>query len=105
MNEKEKIALKRYQNSEKPFVSTFIDEDTIIVGYGKLDYDFEYPLPSNIIKDIYGTTSWDEWFKLKGLHRYETINKEGVVTLTPYISHDQVEHIKNNNPDYQIIKI
>jgi hypothetical protein len=26
-------------------VSSHIDEDTFVAGYGKLDYDFEFPLP------------------------------------------------------------
>jgi hypothetical protein len=41
-----------------PSVSTFIDEDSIISGYGELDYDFKYPLPRWWIERKYGTTSW-----------------------------------------------
>lgn len=64
--ENEKIAINKFENGEKHHCSTFIDEDTIIVGYGKLDYDFQYPLPPDYIKKIYGTTSWKEWLKNKG---------------------------------------
>lgn len=65
MTQNEKIAVDRYNSGEIPNVSTFIDEDTIILGYGKLDYDFEFPLPNSIIIKDYGTTSWTEYFDNK----------------------------------------
>lgn len=68
MTPQEKIALEKYNKGEKFSVSTFIDEDTIILGYGKLDYDFEFPLPAYITVKEYGTQSWGQWFKNKGLH-------------------------------------
>jgi hypothetical protein len=71
MDEAEKIAQERYDNGEKPSISTFIDEDTIIMGYGKLDYDFEFPLPMETIKKIHGTISWSELMK-KDLPQQET---------------------------------
>lgn len=55
-------ALIRYNNGEDYHTSTFIDEDTIIAGYGGLDgLDFKYPLPFFLIKMIYGTLSWSEY--------------------------------------------
>ena len=38
--------------------STFIDEESIIAGYGKLNYDFKYPFPRWLILKVWGTTSW-----------------------------------------------
>lgn len=61
----EEIAIAKYNKGIPPSVSTFIDEDTIVLGYGKLDYDFEFPLPNSIIIKEYGTTSWAEYFKKK----------------------------------------
>lgn len=65
MTPQEKIALEKYENGERYSVSTFIDEDTIILGYGRLDYDFEFPLPSYITVKVFGTQSWEEYFRLK----------------------------------------
>lgn len=61
----EKIAINKFENGKKYSCSTFIDEDTIIAGYGNLDIDFEYPLPPDYIKKIFGTTSWTEYLKNK----------------------------------------
>lgn len=49
-----------YCIGQKPYTSTFIDEDTITMGYGKLDGigEFEYPLSNRIVKKTFGTTSW-----------------------------------------------
>lgn len=60
----EQEAIRRFQNGEKWSCSSFIDEDTIVAGYGQLDhksnpYDFEFPLPTVYIKAIYGSTSWN----------------------------------------------
>ena len=60
----ELIAINKFQNGEQYSVSEFIDEDTIIAGYGELNIDFEFPLPVVYIKQIYGTTSWNEYKKL-----------------------------------------
>lgn len=59
------IALLKYIIGVKYQTSTFIDEDTITMGYGKLDSigEFQYPLPNKIIKHKMGTTSWNVWFK------------------------------------------
>ena len=65
MTREEKIAQERYDNGEAPKISTFIDEDTIIMGYGNLDYDFEFPLPMETIRNIHGTTSWSKLLKRK----------------------------------------
>lgn len=60
----ENEAIKRFQEGKKWGVSTFIDEDTIIAGYGQLkNLDFEFPLPVVYIRQIYGTTSWAEYMK------------------------------------------
>ena len=64
-SENEKIALKRYKKGIIHSVSVFIDEDTIIAGYGNMEsYDFEFPLPKNLIIEIYGTISWKERLKM-----------------------------------------
>lgn len=105
LNEAEKIAVNRYESGEKHSTSCFIDDDTIIAGYGELDYDFEFQLPTIIIKDIYGTTSWSEYFKNKGLNRYKTISDKGVVSITPYLNKEEIENLKNDNPNYQIIEL
>lgn len=105
MEENEKIAVERYNKGEKYSTSSFIDDDTIIAGYGNLDYDFEYPLPKYIIEDIFGTTSWREYLKLKGLHKYKTVNKEGKVAITPYLTNEQAEQMKNDNPFFEIIQL
>lgn len=69
----ELIAIKKFQNGDSPSVSEFIDEDTIIAGYGQLGIDFEYPLPRVYIKQIYGTTSWSEYMiDAKRKSRYVT---------------------------------
>lgn len=52
------IAILLYLLGIKHSVSTFIDEDTIIAGYGSLNRDFYYPLPTSYVRKIYGTTSW-----------------------------------------------
>lgn len=63
-------AIRRFQNGERISTSTFIDEDTIVAGYGGLDgYDFKYPLPSVYIRQIFGSTSWNEVFKAEDLKR------------------------------------
>jgi len=61
VNESELKAVEKYNAGEKWSVSTFIDEDTIIAGYGELYHDFEFPLPNDIIRKEYGTTSWSEY--------------------------------------------
>jgi hypothetical protein len=60
MTPQEVVAQQKYDQGEVPYISTFIDDDTIIMGYGKLDYDFEYPLPTTTIIKIHGTTSWSK---------------------------------------------
>lgn len=62
MTKEEKIAIDRYNSGEKHSIACFIDEDTIIAGYGGIEhYDFVYPLPTDYIVKIYGTTSWNEY--------------------------------------------
>lgn len=65
IEDKEEEALFRYNNGEQLNVSTFIDDDTIIAGYGGLEYEFEFPLPVYKIKEIYGTTSWKQYLETK----------------------------------------
>lgn len=66
-SEKEWIAIRKFQAGHKWAVSQFIDEDTIMAGYGGLDEygDFEFPLPVVYIKQIYGTNSWHEFLTKK----------------------------------------
>lgn len=70
LTEEEKEAIKRFVESEERLeVSTFIDEDTIIAGYGGFDgkfgmgYDFKYPLPNHFIRMIYQTNSWHQYLE------------------------------------------
>ena len=106
MEENKKIALERYFKGEQYNVSTFIDEDTIIMGYGELDYDFEYPLPKGIIINEYGTTSWREWFDMKGYHQYLTINnKTKEKAITPYLNDNEYKILFQENPNFTITKI
>lgn len=67
LSPEEQEAMRRYNLGQHYSCSTFIDEDTIVAGYGKLDYDFEFPLPTKLIKEIYGTTSWSEWTRKQKL--------------------------------------
>lgn len=57
------IAVVLYHWGVRLTVSTFIDEDTITAGYGQLYADgcFQYPLPPNYIRKIYGCTKWSNW--------------------------------------------
>jgi hypothetical protein len=66
--DKEWIAIRKFQAGHKWAVSKFIDEDTITAGYGGIDVngDFDYPLPTVYIKQIYGTTSWNQFLAKKG---------------------------------------
>jgi len=71
----EQKALKMLKKGKKPFISTFIDEDTIIMGFGKLDYDFEFPLPKDEIIKRFGTTSWAQRLYNEGYRKYKITNK------------------------------
>ena len=62
---REKKALDLYQKGIRYSVSKFIDDDTILAGYGDCDLEFEYPLPDSIIFEIFGTKSWREYTKNK----------------------------------------
>jgi hypothetical protein len=100
------VALEKYSKGIAPSVSTFIDEDTILLGYGELDYDFEFPLPKNIIIKEYGTTSWNEYFKLKGLNKYLITNLETEEqSISPYLSErDLIESMMiNEGFKYELI--
>lgn len=106
MAPQEQIALERYNNGEKYLVSTFIDEDTIILGYGKLDMDFEFPLPAYITVKEFGTQSWTEYFKLKGLNKYLVTNLEtNEKSITPYFTREEFFKHKelNLNHVFEII--
>lgn len=61
-NLKEYIAIILYKLGFKPGATTFIDEDTIMMGYGKCHGVgvFEYPLPKKYVKKIMGCTTWIE---------------------------------------------
>lgn len=101
MKNAEKIALEKYNNGEEFSSSTFIDEDTIILGYGKLDYDFEFPLPSYITVKEYGTQSWTEYFRNKGLNKYIMTNKDTKeVSISPYFNNMELEAHKLLNPNF-----
>lgn len=59
-------AIILYLFGKKPSSSTFIDEDTITCGYGRLDSIgcFKYPLSTSYIKFHHnGCTTWSEWKK------------------------------------------
>lgn len=73
IGEKETEALLRHNKGEQYSVSTSIDGETILAGYGILDYDFEFPLPNFVIKMEFGTLSWNEYLKIK---RNEKENKK-----------------------------
>lgn len=101
MTKEEQIAVDKYNNKEKYSVSTFIDEDTIIAGYGKLDIDFEFPLPSYLIVEIYGTQSWMQLYRNKGLFRYLTTNtKTKETAITPYLDKEGLIEAKKENKDF-----
>lgn len=61
-NMKAFIAIIYYKLGFKPKCTTFIDEETISMGYGKCHYIgvFEYPLPPKYIKKIFGCTKWQD---------------------------------------------
>lgn len=106
MTAQEKIALEKYENGEEFSVSTFIDEDTIILGYGNLDYDFEFPLPAYITVKEYGTQSWVEYFRNKGLNRYLTTNnKTKEKSITPYFNNAELETHKLLNTNFTFKKL
>ncbi len=103
MTPQETIAQQRYENGEQPSISTFIDEDTIIMGYGKLDYDFEFPLPFETIRQIHKTTSWSEKFKKEGYNRYITTNKETQEQcILGWCKEETVEQYRKENPNHLI---
>jgi hypothetical protein len=56
------IAVIMFLFGKKPSYSTFIDEETITAGYGRLDAIgiFKYELPKKYIKKIFKTTKWAE---------------------------------------------
>lgn len=101
-------ALERYRNGEKPFISTHIDDDTIIMGYGEIhSYDFEFPLPPEIIKEIHGTTSWNQLFINKGYYHYNCKNNEtGEVTpLGLRQTDEEIKNLQELNPNFTFTKI
>ena len=103
---REEIAQERYDKGEIPSISTFIDEDTIIMGYGNLDYDFEFPLPIETIRKIHGTTSWSEKFKKQGYKRYLTTNKETEErSILGWVKEEEIEQYKKDNPNHLIEEI
>jgi hypothetical protein len=61
------IALCLYLLGKKYSSSTFIDEDTITAGYGKLDHIglFKYNLPNWLIFRIYKCKTWSKWMELR----------------------------------------
>ena len=107
MTSKELEALRRYEMGEQPNVSTSIDDDTILMGYGQLDYaDFEFPLPIEKIIEIHGTTSWSQKFKNMGLKRYISINEEEKEEcILGWLTEAQVTKIRKDNPDFTIKEI
>lgn len=62
------VAIEKYFNGDKLSVSTFIDEVSISIGYGKLSsvgiFFYELPIDFRKIENIYGGCStWEEWYK------------------------------------------
>ena len=59
---KQFIATILYGLGKKPMTSTFIDEEHITMGYGKLHSigTWEYPLPQHIIKKTFGAVKWND---------------------------------------------
>lgn len=107
MDKNEEIALERYNSAEQYSTSCFIDDDTIIAGYGKLDYDFEFPLPVEKIKEIYGTNSWNTYFEMNNILKYAMYSKDTSEYLGDYpflLSFEELEEIRKNNPDINFIK-
>lgn len=106
METNEQIALEKYNKGEQYNVSTFIDEDTIIAGYGKLDYDFEFPLPTSVVKEIYGTTSWKQYFVNLGVHQYLIINMStGEEAISPYLNEDELIEMRLRNQGFTFKKL
>lgn len=67
------IALILYWLQFKPNISTGIDEDTILMGYGTLySYGFKYGLPSKIINKHFKTSSWNEYNTRKFKQAFDT---------------------------------
>ena len=98
---KEDIALDRYNKGEQFSVSTFIDEDTIIMGYGNLDYDFEFPLPNYVVVKEFGTHSWSQYFKIKGVNKYVATNlKTNEQQITPYFTREELIEHQKLNPNF-----
>jgi len=61
------IAVILYFLKFKYSCSTFIDEESIVAGYGKLIYnDFKYPFPRWLKIKIWGTTKWKECNEIRG---------------------------------------
>ena len=59
-------AILLYKIGVKPSCSTFIDEETITVGYGKLDSVgyFQYDLPRKYVHKLFkGCDTWDDYLK------------------------------------------
>lgn len=102
MTPQEEIALEKYNKGEKFSVSTFIDEDTIILGYGKSDYDFEFPLPAHITVKEYGTQSWSEYFRQKGVNKYIATNLKTLEkSITPYFTREEFLEFVGLNPNFK----
>lgn len=102
-------AQERYEAGEQYSVSISIDEDSILAGYGNLlSYDFEFPLPDETIIKIFGTTSWDKYYELKGLHRWNCINKttNEVTPLGIRKTEEEMKLLREINPnfEFEIIK-
>lgn len=109
MKDKFVVAQERYEAGEQYNVSTSIDEDSILAGYGNLlSYDFEYPLPDETIIKLFGSTSWDEHFKLKGLYHWNCINKttNEVTLLGMRKTEEEMKLMREINPnfEFEIIK-
>lgn len=101
-------AIERYNNGEKYSISTSIDEDTILAGYGNLDYDFEFPLPPSIIEKEFGTTSWGTYFENKGMYRWiSTHNETKQQSILARYTEAEIEEIKKlpGNENFTIERI
>jgi len=107
LTKEEQIALDMLNSGKEYSVSTFIDEESILAGYGNLNIDFEYPLPHYKILEIFGASTWEGHWTTKGFHQYKVTNLEtGEASLTPYFTtEDFDEHVKLNGEKFKWEKI
>jgi len=58
-------------------------------------------LPAHITVKEYGTQSWSEYFRLKGLNKYLALNTETKQSsITPYFTREEFLKHQENNPNF-----